>query len=258
MLRRELRAFLDAARMLDRQTAVVLVAAGFLAVLQYAVGDRDVYRALFEGTFVPAWDGLFEWGWWFATQGVLGFVIPAAILVFGFRRTPAEAGFGAGDLRFAGTLALLYLPLVVIGTWVLSARGDFQLEYPHYAPAARDWGLFWAYEALFLFYWLGWEYLWRGFMLFGTARTFGLYAILVQTVPFAAMHADKPLPEALLSVVGGVALGALCWRARSFWIAVPIHSAQMLLLDLFCSLRLRTGVNGLGFGALVEMLQKTL
>lgn len=256
MLRRELRAFLRAARALDRQSVTVLVLAAFLVVLQYAVGDRDVYRSLFGGRLVPAWDGLMSWGWWFAVQGVLGFAVPVLVLTVGFRRRPAEIGLGLGDARFAGTLAALYLPLVVVGTWVLSAGDGFQADYPHYGLAARDWSLFWAYEALYLFYWLGWEYLWRGFVLFGAAPALGVWTVLVQTIPFAALHAQKPWPEALLSVVGGVALGALCWRARSFWIAIPIHWTQMFFLDLFCSLRLRTGVNGIGPGALLEILGK--
>lgn len=255
-VRAELRAFWAAARTLDRQAVVVLVLAAVLAVLQFSIGDRDTYAALFGGRLAPEWDGLLGWGWWFAVQGVLGFVIPVLVLTLGFRQRPSEIGLGAGDVRFAGTLALLYLPLVVLGTWVLSSRLDFQGEYPHYGPAARNWSIFWAYEALFLFYWMGWEYLWRGFVLFGTARALGFYAILVQALPFAAMHAQKPWPEAVLSVVGGVALGALCWRARSFWIAVPIHSAQMLLLDLFCALRIRTGVNGLGPGSFFELLRR--
>jgi len=255
-VRAEVRAFLAAARTLDRQAVVVLVLAAVLAVLQVSIGDRDVYHALLGGRLTPDWDGLMGWGWWFAVQGVLGFVIPVAVLMLGFRRRPSEIGLGAGDVRFAGTLALLYLPLVALGTWVLSSRPDFQSNYPHYGAAAQQWPIFWAYEALFLFYWMGWEYLWRGFVLFGTARALGFYAILVQALPFAAMHAQKPWPEAVLSVVGGVALGALCWRARSFWIAVPIHSAQMLLLDLFCTLRTRTGVNGLGPASFFELLRR--
>ncbi len=260
-LRRELRAFLGAARTMDRQAVVVLILAAALAVLQFAIGDRDVYHDLFGGRLSPEWDGLWGWGWWFAVQGVLGFLVPVAVLVLGFRQSAADAGLGLGDIRFAGTLALLYLPFVIVGTWVLSARPDFQGNYPHYGLAATNWQIFWAYQGLFLFYWMGWEYLWRGFVLFGTRRALGLWAILVQMVPFAAMHAEKPWPEALLSVVGGVALGALCWRARSFWIAVPIHWAQMFFLDLFCALRVRSGiaapiVDGIGPGAFAEILRR--
>jgi hypothetical protein len=145
---------------------------------------------------------------------------------------------------------------VAVGTWILSDGAAFQDQYPHYSPATRDWTLFLVYEALFLFYWLGWEYLWRGFLIFGTAHTLGLYAIFVQAVPFAALHVSKPWPEALLSVVGGIALGALVWRCRSFWIAVPIHAAQMMLLDLWCTLRVRTDVSGIGPAAFGDLLSQ--
>jgi hypothetical protein len=234
----------------DMQTAVVLTAAALLVILQFTLGDRQLFLRHFADAFPPEWHGVLAWGWWFGMQGILGFVVPVFILTVGFRQSGPAIGLGWGDWRLAGTLAGLYVPLVAIGTWVLSDGTDFQRQYPHYQPAARDWMLFATYEALFLFYWIGWEYLWRGFVLFGTARTLGRYAIFVQAVPFAALHINKPVPEALLSVVGGIALGALVWRCRAFWIAVPIHAAQMLLLDLWCSLRIRTGADGIGFSAL--------
>lgn len=189
-------------------------------------------------------------------QGVLGFVLPAVGLWWFFSNDLASLGLGAGDWRLATILAALYLPLVAIGTWVLSDGGAFQAQYPHYSPAAENWNTFLLYEALFLFYWLGWEYLWRGFVLFGTAPTLGLYAIFVQALPFAALHVSKPWPEALLSIVGGIALGALVWRCRSFWIAVPIHAAQMMLLDLWCTLRIRTEVSGVGLEALLDLFAR--
>lgn len=253
-LRREWQQFVRAARSLDRQTMFVLTAAVALVFLQFTVGDRSFFRDELAAAFPVAWQGLAGWGWWFGMQGVTGFVLPVLALMLLFGRRPAEIGLGLGDWRLASALAAAYLPLVAVGTWVLSNGLDFQQSYPHYQPAARNWASFAIYEALFLFYWIGWEYLWRGFVLFGTAHTFGLYAIFVQMVPFALLHLDKPLPEALLSILGGVALGALVWRCRSFWIAVPIHAAQMLLLDFWCALRIRTGVRGVGPAALAETL----
>ncbi len=249
-LRRELASARAVARSLDVQTVVVLLASVVLFFVQSTLGSRRFFREHLADAFVLEWQGLLSWGWWFGTQGITGFVLPVLCLLLIFRQRPAAIGLGRGDTRLALTLGALYIPFVVAGTWVLSNSPDFQAHYPHYTPAAFDWRFFWIYEGLFLFYWIGWEYLWRGFVLFGTARTFGVYAIFVQTVPFALLHADKPLPEALLSIVGGVALGALVWRCRSFWIAVPIHSLQMLLLDLFCSLRMRSGASGYGLGAL--------
>lgn len=248
-----------AAAALDGQTTFVLTAASLLVVLQFVLGDRGFFQNHLASLFpdgLRSWLGLAGWGWWFGMQGLLGFVVPAAALRLFFATDRTEMGLGLGEWRFATVVAILYLPVVAVGTWVLSDGAAFQQQYPHHSPATRDWGVFLIYEALFLFYWIGWEYLWRGFVLFGTAPTFGVHAILVQALPFAALHISKPWPEALLSIVGGIGLGALVWRCRSFWIAVPIHAAQMMLLDLWCTLRVRTGVSGVGPEAFFEVIAK--
>ena len=238
-----------------RRAAVVLLTATVLVLFHLQVGSRQVYLRTLDNPFGFEDAAFGSWAWWFGMQGVLGFVVPALVLLVGYRLSAREAGLGLGDWKLAGALALGYLPLVLVGTWVLSDGAAFQAQYPHFYGAKESWGVFLAYEALFLFYWVGWEYLWRGFVLFGTAPALGApLAIVAQTVPFAILHAQKPPAEAYLSVLGGLALGALVWRCRSFWIAVPIHAAQMLALDLFATLRFRTGATGVGLGALADAL----
>lgn len=239
---------------LDGQTTFVLVVAAALVILQDAIGSRRIFRTELAHFFPPSWHGLLSWAWWFGMQAITGFVVPVACLLILFKRRAADIGLGLGDWRLALGLAAAYLPLVAIGTWFLSAGASFQLQYPHYRPAAFDWATFAVYEMLFLMYWVGWEYLWRGFVLFGTAHTLGYHAIFVQALPFAILHLDKPLPEAVLSLIGGVALGAVVWRCRSFWIAVPIHAAQMMILDFWCTMRLRTNTDGVGIEALLDAL----
>lgn len=254
-LRDEWKALRAAVVDMNRQTLFILVSVPVLVLLHQHFGSRSLFRREFSDLVDPANLQLATWGWWFTMQGVLGFVLPVLFLMIFFKRKPSEIGLGLGDWKLAVGLSALYLPLVVIGTFILSADPAFQAKYPHLAGAASSWKIFLIYEILFIFYWFGWEYLWRGYVLFGTAPTFGVYAILIQTIPFAIMHANKPLAEGLLSVVGGIALGALVWRCRSFWIAIPIHAAQMLILDFFCSLRARTGATGVGLSDLLEMLK---
>lgn len=243
-----------ALRSLDGQTTFVLVFAAFAVVVQFTLGDQSIFRDHLAGAFPASWQGIGAWAWWFGMQGLVGFLLPVLALWLLFSNDVTEMGLGVGNWRLAVLIAGLYLPLVAIGTWVLSDGAAFQAQYPHFSPATRDWEVFLIYEALFLFYWIGWEYLWRGFVIFGTAPTLGLYAIFVQALPFAALHVNKPWPEALLSIVGGIALGALVWRCRSFWIAVPIHAAQMMLLDFWCTLRRRTDVAGTDLDAFLEMV----
>lgn len=253
-LRAEWDAFWDATRSLDRQTMFILTSCVVFVFLQLTFGTKAYYYQVWAQSLPMEWQGLGEWAWWFGMQGVTGFVLPILCLVFIFKQKPREMGLGLGDWKLALSLAGAYLPLVLVGTWILSNGRDFQAHYPHYPEAARDWGHFLMYEALFLFYWMGWEYLWRGYVLFGTAKTLGYWAIFAQMIPFAILHAQKPLAEAFLSILGGLALGALCWRCRSFWIAVPIHAAQMMILDFWCSLRIRSGANGIGYEALFKAI----
>lgn len=255
-IREEWRRLATATRSLDPQTTFVLVFAAFAVVLQFTLGDRGLFRTQLASSIPEAWRGLAAWGWWFGMQGLLGFVLPAGALWLLFSNDLHDVGLGLGNWRLALIIALVYLPLVALGTWVLSDGAAFQQQYPHYHPATSNWNTFLIYEGLFLFYWFGWEYLWRGFVLFGTAHTFGLYAIFVQALPFAALHISKPWPEALLSIVGGIALGALVWRCRSFWISVPIHAAQMMLLDFWCTVRIRTGVSGVDLDAFLSLLNR--
>ncbi len=239
---------------LDRRTVTVLVTVAALVILQDAVGSRRFFHNTLGEIFPVEYTGLLAWVWRFLVQGITGFVLPLAILCGLFRQSARDAGLGRGDWKFAGIAMALYLPVVIAGTWFLSASPAFQAQYPHHGPAETDWTIFLIYETCFLFYWIGWEYLWRGFVLFGTAHTFGAYAIFIQAIPFTLLHLDKPLPETVLSLVGGIALGALVWRCRSFWIAVPIHAAQMIVLDFWCTLRTRSGAIGIGLDALGRAL----
>lgn len=250
-LQREWRGFVRGAATLDRQAATVLVLYGVFVLIHYRLGGRGFFMT----HVAPGATGLQSWVWWFAIQGVTGFLLPVIVLCAVFKRSAASVGLGLGDWKLALWVCAFYIPLVIAGTWFLSDSSEFQASYPHLRGAVSNWRVFMLYHCAFLMYWLGWEYLWRGFVLFGTAHTFGLHALFIQTVPFALLHMGKPLPELALSMVGGLALGILVWRCRSFWIAVPIHAVQMLVLDLWCTLRVRHEIEGIGPDAFRQLLQ---
>ena len=254
-LKTELHNLTRATAALDRQTATVLTLAAVLAVFQYKYGSRKFFRKEVSDWLDVDPQGLIQYIYGFTCQGITGLVIPVLVLVLIFRLKPSKIGLGLGDWKLAGTLAGLYIPVVTIGCWFFSAQQGFQDKYPRFDLVAQDWKIFLIYEALFLLYWFGWEYLWRGFVLFGTAHTFGHWAIFIQMIPFAVLHVRKPGPEAFLSIFGALLLGAVVWRCRAFWIAVPIHAYQMMSMDFFCSLRERTGVDGVGPTAFFEALK---
>jgi membrane protease YdiL (CAAX protease family) len=70
----------------------------------------------------------------------------------------------------------------------------------------------------------GWEFIWRGLVLFAFARAFGPGpAIWLQAVPFAFMHLGKPEIETLSTLFGGAAFGLVAWQTRSFVYPWLIH-----------------------------------
>ncbi len=80
---------------------------------------------------------------------------------------------------------------------------------------------------------LGWEFFFRGFLLFALARIAGPYAILLQAVPFTLAHFGKPELETLSCIFGGSAFGWLAWRTKSFFYPFLIHthlSAMIVLM----------------------------
>jgi membrane protease YdiL (CAAX protease family) len=70
---------------------------------------------------------------------------------------------------------------------------------------------------------IGWEFIFRGWILFGYARKFGPEALWIQAVPFALMHNGKPELETLSTIFGGFAFGWVAYRTKSFVWPFLIH-----------------------------------
>ena len=63
---------------------------------------------------------------------------------------------------------------------------------------------------------IGWEFFFRGWILFGYARKFGAEALWLHAVPFALAHIGKPEVETLSTIFGGFAFGWIAYRTKSF------------------------------------------
>jgi uncharacterized protein len=69
----------------------------------------------------------------------------------------------------------------------------------------------------------GWEFLFRGWLLFSYTRKFGPDGIWLQSVPFALAHIGKPQLETFSTIFGGFAFGWVAWRTKSFIYPLIIH-----------------------------------
>lgn len=101
-----------------------------------------------------------------------------------------------------------------------------------------------------------WEFIWRGFMLFGLEKKFGYYSVLIQMIPFVILHNGKPFLETFGAIFGGIALGILALRTRSFYYCVIIHIGVMYSIDVISSLRFRADDYGIGITSLINIIKQ--
>ncbi len=142
-------------------------------------------------------------------------VIPLAFIIFIFRDNPREYGFGLGDWKAGLVITLAGILVMAPVIWFLGKSDPSMTDY--YKPYVE--GLPWT---TFLDL-IGWEFLFRGWILFGYARKFGAEALWLQAVPFALAHVSKPEVETLSTIFGGFAFGWIAWRTRSFLYPFLIH-----------------------------------
>jgi len=146
---------------------------------------------------------------------ILYLVVPLAVVLFIFRENPREYGFSFGDWK-AGLLITAIGILFMAPVIYYLGRGNEAMK-SYYKPFVE--GVPWD-NFLDL---IGWEFMFRGWILFGYARKFGAEALWLQAVPFAVAHIGKPEVETFSTIFGGFAFGWIAWRTRSFVWPFLIH-----------------------------------
>jgi membrane protease YdiL (CAAX protease family) len=177
-----------------------------IIILSVVLPMIDYYQHRITGT--KAYDRL-----------ILYFVIPMAIIILLFRDRPADYGFTIGDWRTGLKWTLIGCAGMAIILYFLARTPAMQRYYDAKAPENTLYLIYITAADLF-----GWEFMWRGFVLFGLAAVLGPGpAIWLQAVPFAFMHLGKPEVEALSTIFGGAALGFVAWQSGSFLYPFLIH-----------------------------------
>lgn len=151
---------------------------------------------------------------------ILYFVLPVLIIKFLTKDSLQEHGVQWGRWGVGlGWTAVSCLVLAFI-LYPLAQTPAMQTYYQRLAGDNSIVGIVWL-AGVDLF---GWEFIWRGWMLFTFARHFGPGpAIFLQAVPFAFMHLGKPEVETLTTIFGGAGFGFVAWQSKSFIYPFLIH-----------------------------------
>lgn len=159
-------------------------------------------------------------------------LLPWLAIRFVLRERWRDYGFGRhakGGWRPYAALLAVSAPFVV---WAASLP-SFQATYPFYRRLDDEtfWPWMVVWWVLYGFQFLGVEAFFRGFLIHGTKARFGIGAVMVMVVPYVMIHFQKPAPEALAAIVGGVVLGVLSLGTGSIRWGVALHIAIALVMD---------------------------
>jgi membrane protease YdiL (CAAX protease family) len=189
-----MRSFFDIKERIDWKIAVLTIVSTMVILIER-------YNALTQ------WETL--------DRFLLFFLIPMSVLLFVFKDSPRDYGFQIGDWRAGLVLTAGSIALIAPILYILARSDPSMKGYYEWQVQFLPWQL--------LIELFAWEFLFRGWLLFGYARKFGPEAIWLQAVPFALAHLGKPEVETLSTIFGGFIFGWIAYRTRSFLYPFIIH-----------------------------------
>jgi membrane protease YdiL (CAAX protease family) len=145
-----------------------------------------------------------------ATELIYYLLVPLAAGWLLFRDKPWDYGIRIGRWKSATILTAVSLAVMTLVLYGVGKMPEFRSYYHMYAI---DWPELLLDAALYIF---AWEFLFRGYMLFGLEKSIGISAIFVPAIPFVLLHLGKPFLETLACIPGGFILGYIAYRTRSF------------------------------------------
>jgi membrane protease YdiL (CAAX protease family) len=256
-LKAELKGLIEIIKGLDRKVVLIFLSVAILQTISFYYTSRRFFRSNLFDDFQSYTDPyLIEYLYWFIGDFFTFFILGSIIIKFGFKEKLSDYGLQFGDVKVGLSFSLLFLLVMIILVWFVSATPVFAEKYPHLLSAKSDWDTLFIYEAGMLLYMIAWEFIWRGFMLFGLEKRFGGYAVLMQMIPFVILHNGKPFLETFGAIFGGIALGILALRTRSIYYCVVTHIGVMFSIDAISSLRFRANDYGIGFTSIVNLIKQ--
>jgi uncharacterized protein len=238
------------AKSLDVKTLILVLTALVSLVCTYYFGIRPGYRLLIQllssihlagpSHALQAWIEstgnvrihlLF---YWMCVVAAFYIVVPALCIKLLLRERLVDYGLGVKGLvrhwKIYAVMMAIMAP-VIIGA---SSTSAFQHTYPFYrlSPGEPLWPFFWLWEAIYLGQFVGIEFFFRGFLVHGLKRKFGIHAVIIMLLPYCMIHFGKPIAETFGAIAAGLILGYLSYRTRTIWMGVALHFSIALCMDL--------------------------
>ena len=168
---------------------------------------------------------------------VLFGLVPMGIVKWGFRERLADYGLRLGNTHRTVRSFLLAVPLIVVIAIGAGHNPAFFDVYPlngairsQHTTIGVD--LFMTHAVCYLGYYVGWEFLFRGFIQHGLSERCGVpAAVLIQTMASSMLHYGHPAAEVFGAIIAGLVWGLIAYRSRSILSGFGQHALLGVVLD---------------------------
>ncbi len=165
---------------------------------------------------------------------VLYGLMPVLIVVLVFRSPVINYGF---NTDYLGKSIIWWIPLaalIVVINYFAARKKNNLAQYPQIRVNQWDSGLIFLSALSWITYLAGYEFMFRGFLLFSCLESFGFWpAIIINISLYSLVHLPKGQRETIGSVFFGFILSYLSLRLGSFWFAFLVHITLALSNEWF-------------------------
>ena len=168
----------------------------------------------------------------FIVSAVLLGLIPVLAARWLTRSSLKDLGLGLGRWRLGLVWLAVGIPLAVLAGWISAPSLEMRAVYPLDPTLTTEPSRFASHAFRQSFYFLAWEVLFRGVILFGLRRHVGgATANMIQTALSVLAHFGRPMEETLSAIPAGLVFGAIDLRVGSIWYVAIIHWVVGVSLD---------------------------
>jgi uncharacterized protein len=227
-----LQPLLDAFRGAQQKPTVILLSTSVLLLLWKYFGAAELLSAqLAQVASEPQVAGAS--GHFLSCFVLLG-LLPAVAVKCLFRERLADYGVGGGIPARTGTSLAVLAPVFLLAAYLASTDPQVLNKFPINPAAGASPAMFAWHAATYLLFYLGWEFYFRGFLLFGLRDSLGATnAVLIQTAASSLLHIGSPASETFGAILGGLLWGSLALWTGSLLSGLVQHFLLGLALDLF-------------------------
>jgi len=204
---------------------IFLAGAVLLLFYRFFCTKRAFYKKTVRGIFDfdVEFFALGQRAWMYISTFVLLFGLGLLISYFIDKNKPKAVGLGLGDWRFGLRWSAIFLGVMLPVVFAVSFTDTFANKYPLSKGSMASLEAFIVWEGVSLLYFIGWEFYFRGYMLFSLYKYIGAVAIFVPMIPFVILHSSKPFAEAIGAIFVAELLCIFALRAGSLWYGMFVH-----------------------------------